>query len=155
MNTNSKNIEWEKALILFEFQRCLDKPKLLEISLLNRYLREKLKKTIFKVVKINFSNAYKFPDYFVPGRFEIEQENLTDLEKSNIKSSRIDPSVTKLTSEIDKYSVYFKSLEFIDLDNAGYFVIPIIDSFSHLSSLNIRKCYINLSVFNKLDVETK
>jgi hypothetical protein len=153
MNKNkcaSKAIEWERAFILFEFQQYLDISNLLEVSLINRYLREKMKKTIFKVIKLNFSNVYNFPEYFTPHRFEIEGENLTELEKSNFKCSRIDPSVAKLASEIDKYSSYFKSLQFNHLDNAGYFVIPIIERFSHLSSLNIHKCYINLSVFNKL-----
>ncbi|KXN67432.1 hypothetical protein CONCODRAFT_19599 [Conidiobolus coronatus NRRL 28638] len=125
--------------------------ELLEISLLNRLLREKLNSKIFYSIEFNDLQLCQLPGYFAREILAHESQPLINLKATaNFKTDRIDPFVTELINQVSILSPYFKSIGFFDLGRAGNFIIPLAHNFLHITSLKIDDCIMKLKDFNQL-----
>jgi hypothetical protein len=148
---DSNTISWDRVFILYEFQQYSSIIELLEISLLNRLLREKLKSKIFYGIEFNDLHLCQLPGYFSREILANESEPSASLETTvDFKKDKIDPFVAKLVNQVSILSPYFKSIEFFDLGRVGNFIVPIAYNFLHLTSLKIDDCIMKLKDFNQL-----
>ncbi|KXN67708.1 hypothetical protein CONCODRAFT_10159 [Conidiobolus coronatus NRRL 28638] len=146
-----KNIKWDEIFTLYEFKSYLVRSQFIELSLLNKLLREKLKQKIFYKVIFNHDFLLQFPDYFYPQEFDIVSgfgdESETIL---NFQINRIDPFIAGLIRGLNNFSSHLKRIEFDRLLRSGYFIVPLASNFTYLSNLSICDCELDLKFFNKL-----
>ncbi|KXN67712.1 hypothetical protein CONCODRAFT_10163, partial [Conidiobolus coronatus NRRL 28638] len=146
-----KRIKWDVLFLLREFKYYLSRGEFIEISSLNQLLREKLKYKVLYKVRFNLDFLFQFPNYFYLEKFEIENELDDELEAiKNFQCSRIDPFIDELVKDLNSFDLNLKQIEFDTLYRQGYFIIPLVSNFTHLSSLSIYDCDLELKSFNKL-----
>ncbi|KXN67710.1 hypothetical protein CONCODRAFT_10161 [Conidiobolus coronatus NRRL 28638] len=145
-----KYIKWDEIFILYEFKTYLARSEFIELSLLNKLLREKLKHKVFYKLNIDDDFLLQFPNYFYQNEFDIENELNDELETvKKFQSSRIEPFITDLIRVFDTFGLHLKQIEFDRLYRPGYFIIPVVGNFTQLSSLSIYNCELELKIFIK------
>jgi hypothetical protein len=150
-NKELKNIRWDGIFILYEFKSYLARWELIEVSLLNKLLRERLKYKVFYRVKLNNDFLLQFPNYFYRKEFTIENEYNRGLETMpSFQNNRIDPFVEVLIEKLSTFGVHLKQMELDRLYRPGCFVVPLVSNFTQLASLSICNCELELNIFNKL-----
>ncbi|KXN67437.1 hypothetical protein CONCODRAFT_72964 [Conidiobolus coronatus NRRL 28638] len=148
---NSKNIKWDVILILFEVQQYLTINDSIQISLLNKLLRLKLKRKVFNEVQIWYSNLSQDLDFSNSNFSKFKNDLVGGLETIQAKINyKISPFIDELISEIDWFSTYFKSLKLSYLGRECYFILNSINKFNQLSCLIMCDCYVALKDFNQL-----
>jgi hypothetical protein len=148
---NHKAVIWNRLFIFHELQQFLDNTDLAKISLLNRYLREKLKYKVFSSICLSNSFLSEIVGYF--GNFSLNSSHILGFDSAsvlNFKGLKIDPFVSELVRELCSYSPYLKCLKFSSLHEAGYFIIPSISILTQLKSLKLHYCHLGISEFYNL-----
>ncbi|KXN67717.1 hypothetical protein CONCODRAFT_167194 [Conidiobolus coronatus NRRL 28638] len=145
-----KNIKWREIFILQEFKCYLSNSDFIEISTLNQFLREKLRQQVLYKVKLNPEFLLQFPNYFYRKEFDIESEFDKELETiPNFQSNRIDPFMTDLIRVLNSFDSDLLQIEFDRLYRPGYYIVPCVSKFGHLTGLSICDCELELKGFNK------
>jgi hypothetical protein len=148
---DSKRVKWDVIFLLREFKHYLSRSEFIEISSLNQLLREKLKYKALYKVKFNLDFLFQFPNYFYREEFEVESEIDNELEAiKSFQCNRIDPFIDELVKGLNTFDFHLKQIEFDRLYRQGYFIVPLVSNFAHLSSLSIYDCDLELKSFNKL-----
>ncbi|KXN67449.1 hypothetical protein CONCODRAFT_19610 [Conidiobolus coronatus NRRL 28638] len=145
-----KQLDWDLVFILEEFQEKLRTFDLVKISLLNKVIRKKLKKTVF--------SSIKFGDVILQRLANTnsnEEELFKDTPDSGynieyLKNSVIDPFVKELDAEVDVFSPYLNSLKFDSLLGTACFLMPLAFHFNQITSLKFYDCTVDLRDFKHL-----
>ncbi|KXN67442.1 hypothetical protein CONCODRAFT_167373, partial [Conidiobolus coronatus NRRL 28638] len=143
--------KWEFIFIFKEVHQYISNDVIIKLSLLNKYLREKLKSRVFNRILINGYNLSHLENSFESNRYGFENIPKRNLETMlNFKSTNIDPFVTGIIKVLNPLAEYFESITYFNLDRLGYYVIPITLNFSSLSNLNIGVCCLDVKDLNRL-----
>ncbi|KXN67433.1 hypothetical protein CONCODRAFT_72961 [Conidiobolus coronatus NRRL 28638] len=149
-------IKWEEIFILNEFNQYSTISGYKEISLLNKYLREKFRTKLFKYISVRYDHLEGFPDYFEGSKDnEIQDGNLAKLSIKqlegiyNFKINKINPFVMELVKEAKLFSNYLESLTLLFLGRQCYFLFSQICNFNQLTTLSICGCVVGLEEFSK------
>jgi hypothetical protein len=143
--------QWEFILILKEVQQYISSEIVIKLSLLNKYLRVKLKNRVFNRIVINGYNVSHLENSFEFNRYGFENVPERDSKTMlKFKNTNIDPFMAEIVDTIDPLACYFKSITFFNLDRLGYYVVPIVLNFCRLSNLNISTCCIDIKYFKRL-----
>jgi hypothetical protein len=148
-NSRIKKLKYESVLIFTEIWQYLSIQDLIEVSLVNRYLRTKLVGRILAEINLTYYHLSQLPNYFNNRAIE-KNESIDEDIKLNFKHYKIDPFVNELVNEMKGYSRYFKSFEFFDLARDGYFIVPLTLNFANLTTLKICECMLDLENFNEV-----
>ncbi|KXN67434.1 hypothetical protein CONCODRAFT_86955 [Conidiobolus coronatus NRRL 28638] len=146
-----RNTKWELIFIFNDFQQYLYFRQLCNISLLNKYLREKLKIKIFNSIKLSHFFLRQFPNYFNnTNENELNDESVDTNNTIITRSSKINLFIDELIKKFDSFLPICKSLEFLGLGIAGYYIIPKVCYFNHLTHLRLFDCLMGLKCFIRL-----
>lgn len=145
-----KQLDWDLVFFLKEFQENLRTHDLVEISLLNKLIREKSKKTVFSGIKLGDSILQRLTDID-----SNEEELFKDAPDSGysleyFKSTVIDPFVNNLIAEVDVFSPYLNSLKFDNLLGTACYLMPLAFHFNHLVNLKFCDCTVDIKDFKHL-----
>jgi hypothetical protein len=162
---NNKNINWLNIILNTDFQNAVQVKTLVEISMVSKLVREKLKPIIFKSIEIIARNIkfesnvfsiaikqveyYKFRSNFANIVFdgqeilpEFDYQALKEKHKGSIQESYNEYDIA--LKFIKKFSKHFRLEE---AKSAGYYLYPIINGFENLTSLDIVGCNIPFTTF--------
>ncbi|KXN67128.1 hypothetical protein CONCODRAFT_120917 [Conidiobolus coronatus NRRL 28638] len=156
--SNSSQINWEDVLITKEFQACLQFEDLKELSLVSKLLRSKLKPKLFSNIVLNgklfdpcFINGknliYEYFEFF---RYIMSWNSIEEYEDSHCKELEVEPAYKEFEDQILGFKHLVKSFNLTELGSAGYYLLPLANSFSNLNTLKILNCTVSLSGFNDL-----
>jgi hypothetical protein len=153
----NKKINWLNIIIINEFQNILNLNLLINLSLLSKKTREKLKPLIFNKLeltnidfelKITHSNNL-FVEYFK----SLESESSSDdsiIENKFCEILNIEDSLTDISYSLKNIKYYTKSVSLEDISRAGYYLFSIVSNFCNLTQLKLNSCYIPYSGLVKL-----
>jgi hypothetical protein len=146
-----KTIKWHDLFILHEFQQYLTRNDFIEISILNKVLRQKLKHIIFYSIEINEEFLRSLPNYFRQFSFMRLKMSKRELQANlNFKSEKIDPFISELVKRIDTFANYLKYLKLSGIAQSGYYIIPSITASNNLTSLSLSNIVVNMGDFYSL-----
>jgi hypothetical protein len=147
-----QNLKWGTILNLHEFQQYLAINDLIETSLLNKQLRDRLKNKLYYNIEFNYSVVEKQSNYSEYLDFVAKNQlGACDLDEcSNFKKSHIDPLVHKTVNEVEIFSSYTKAITLNSLDWLGYYILPVSGMFDQLIKLEVYGCTIDFKEFNHL-----
>ncbi|KXN66075.1 hypothetical protein CONCODRAFT_168719 [Conidiobolus coronatus NRRL 28638] len=164
---NNKNINWLNIILNFKFQKAVQFKTLLEISMVSKLVREKLKPVVFKNIGIN-SNKIQFEsnalciaikhqkfnnDMFLSNFFAIETDERAksaEFDYHALKEKHnggIQQSFNDYENSLKDIKSYSKSFCLIQAKNSGYYLYPLISNFDNLTSLTINDCNIPFTGF--------
>jgi hypothetical protein len=151
-----KLIKWDYIFILIEFIEQLIILDLAEVSLLNKFIREKLMSVIFSKAELNniIFKTLPFSNIVLTNKLifsDIKDRRYNDL--SYLKSTIIEPSVNELINQVNTFSSYSKSLKFYNLYGSAYFLMPLAFHFNQLAYLTFYNCVVDLYDFKELMIK--
>jgi hypothetical protein len=147
-------VNWLNVILKKEFNRYLDLDTLMELGLVSKSVREKLKPFLFKDIgfsAIVFSFIFMdsnnlFLNFFSSRLFYDMNNNISKRNKARI----VKKGLSDINSALSKIGTYATSFRLYKVDRAGYYLFPIISNFGNLTSLKIEECYFKFSVYSKL-----
>jgi hypothetical protein len=145
-----KHLKWDFIFILKEFQEQLIILDLVEVSLLNRFVREKLSKTILSDIELGGTILGRLPDIDLNDKDLFKDTPDRGYNLPYLKNSIVDPFVSELIEEANGFSTYVNSLKFDNLQDTACFLMPLAFHFNQLTSLKFYDCIVDLRDFKNL-----
>jgi hypothetical protein len=162
----SSEIDWSWMLAKFSIAIYLDKYDTLDLSLVNKKIRDKLYPVIFNQMEINYRVLLQHSNFFDQKRYR-RFGNLSYMEKIKkfkkyglndqlaFKELQIDPFIEESNITLKSASMYCKSLTFdskyrVYDDRPSYFIFPLFESFYNLNNLTLYKYSIPFISFYNL-----
>jgi hypothetical protein len=159
MNKNKSLIQWELVFLIHEFKKCLFLKDIIELSLLSKMLRIKLKPLIFTCIELNLKKLSNRRSCFVDKEDQLPVINRTIIEKflnfslvsnneDDFKVTKIDPFINSIESEFSTNCQYSKVIRLVNLGKPCFYIFPLISFFNNLTQLKVVKCNISIKDFN-------
>jgi hypothetical protein len=147
-----KHLRWDFIFILNEFQEQLRILDLVEVSLLNKFIRIKLKKIIFSRVELGKSIFKILPFFRIDWSDNLIFKDVSyrRLSSPYLMSTIIQPSINELIDEVRELSHYLYTLKFSNIYGAAYFLMPLALNFNHLTSLKFYESTVDQGDFKHL-----
>ncbi|KXN66819.1 hypothetical protein CONCODRAFT_20024 [Conidiobolus coronatus NRRL 28638] len=152
MNDNKVKVNWLNVIFNSEFQDSLDKNTLINVSILSKLVREKLKPVLFKNIQLSsrkFQNEFKdniFIEYFNC----VADPDLYDSINREEEGEGIESGLEDFGFGLSSIKDIARSFYFSDLNRAGYYLISMFNSMSNLTILKLSYSFIPYSSFTKL-----
>ncbi|KXN64749.1 hypothetical protein CONCODRAFT_13992 [Conidiobolus coronatus NRRL 28638] len=163
--SNDKDINWLSVILNIEFQNAVLIKTLAEVSMVSKFVREKLKPVVFENIEI-MSRSTKFESNVlsiaIEEQFKIslsDSDDLTwaeerlekiklDCQTLNEKhSSIIQDSFNEYDIALNNTKKFAKRFYLGQAKNAGYYLYPLINGFNNLTTLTIVYCNIPFTTF--------
>ncbi|KXN65733.1 hypothetical protein CONCODRAFT_169127 [Conidiobolus coronatus NRRL 28638] len=155
MKNNKNNINWSQVLSFQELTRFLDGNRLVELSLSNHHLRDKLSPLIFRSICLN---SFSLEKYFINANGnEIYNQAYNEYMryitcsiackcgKSKSKHLEHDHLLKTLDSSLTRIKKYVKSFKLQQLRSFGCFAFSLLYNFNNLENLEIQSSSIYYS----------
>ncbi|KXN65489.1 hypothetical protein CONCODRAFT_74255 [Conidiobolus coronatus NRRL 28638] len=151
-------VDWENVLIIKEYQKYLHITDIIEISLLSKLIRQKLKLRLFESIKFNgrqFEKYFNSRDSLILGSFEFIKHyemyfTVIGFDKSPYTGLKAEDALQELEDDLINVKSSVKSFEFSYTSRIGYYLFPLLYIFDNLTRLKIFDCIIPLAEFCKL-----
>ncbi|KXN66077.1 hypothetical protein CONCODRAFT_20433 [Conidiobolus coronatus NRRL 28638] len=166
---NDKKINWLDIILNAEFQNAVQFKTLVEVSMVSKLAREKLKPVVFKRIGIfvkdtkfdsnvlsidieqHFNISQFYSEYFkmdtnkIAKSIEFDYHSLKEIHSGIVQGSFNDYGVA--LKDIKKHSNNFYLGK---ARNVGYYLYPLINGFDNLTSLTINDCNIPFTAFSDI-----
>jgi hypothetical protein len=151
MSDNTK-INWLNIIFNSEFQAFLDKNTLINLSVLSKLAREKIKPLIFKSIQLStkkFKNEFKdniFIEYFNC----LADPDLYDNIPMEVENWSVESGLDDFALGLNSIKDIAKRFYFTDLNRAGYYMFSMINNMNNLTILKLKYSTIPYSSLAKL-----
>ncbi|KXN67448.1 hypothetical protein CONCODRAFT_10496 [Conidiobolus coronatus NRRL 28638] len=145
-----KHLKWDFIFILSEFQEHLTTLDLIEVSLLNGFIRGKLIKTIFSDIGLGGTILQRLPDIDFNDKDLFKDTPDRGYNLPYLKNSIVEPFLSELIEEVTVFSPHVNSLKFDSLQGTACFLMPLASQFNQLTSLKFYDCTLDLRDFKQL-----
>ncbi|KXN64683.1 hypothetical protein CONCODRAFT_14120 [Conidiobolus coronatus NRRL 28638] len=158
-----KQIKWESILTIPEFNNLLNIYSLKELSLLCKSFRLKLVAKLFETIQLD---GEKFASYLKSGNYDLicgyfslrnypvyyskDGELRRKFNRKSYEGLAVGNKVKKIELKLGKFKYHVKSFRLDCLDRAGYYLLPTLNIFPNLTTLNLTYCTISLDKFSEL-----
>jgi hypothetical protein len=161
---NSNGVDWRDIITIPEFIEKLEFEDLKKVSLLNKFSRFKLNPILFTNVQFNRRNFKIYLnnsennllwEYFNCLAKYSSRKHIDSLDYSCYKDFKVEYALTEIRDQLNEVKHLIKNFNYSSIEDAGYYMFPILNTFKNLTSLELIYCTIPLTKFNELSNSLK
>ncbi|KXN66815.1 hypothetical protein CONCODRAFT_168065 [Conidiobolus coronatus NRRL 28638] len=152
MKNNKSKINWLNVIFNLEFQSSLDKNTLINVSILSKLVRNKLRPLLFKNIQLStkkFNNEFK-DNIFIKYFNCLADPDLYDNISKEVENCSAESGLDDFALGLNSIKDIARALYVADLNRAGYYMFCMVNSMNNLTVLKLKYSTVPYSSLAKL-----